>query len=269
MMQKLSALCGHKGNMKSAAALFLVICCLSKCHGWTCSPGPQHSGATQIDAGQGQVVMRNDKSEVFFLTGSMWTRLGSVPMKHVSVGPAGIWGVDGSDKVYKYSGGDFLLAQGQVLQQVDAGDPDEIAGVTSSDTIHCLSGEAAAAFKQGDSLSWSTFPGRLMYISCSSYGCWGVNSGQQIYFSKTESCNLRGWVHVSGAAVKVEAGTDGTVFVVNTQGNIFERTGISTDVPHGTGWFQIPLTETIKHASYDLGNLWLLIDEGPIMKCTQ
>ncbi|XP_029968776.1 fish-egg lectin-like [Salarias fasciatus] len=254
--------------MKSAAVLFLVINCLSRCHGWTCDLGPQHSGATQIDAGQGQVVMRNDKSEAFVLSGSTWTRLGSLPIRHISVGPAGIWGVDSSDKVYRFGDSDFLLTHGQNLNQVDAGGQDKIAGVTSSSTIHCLSA-GASPLKEGDSLTWTTFPGALMYISCSSYGCWGVNSGQQIYFTKTDSCQIRGWTRVEGAAIMVEVGTDGTVFVVNVHGNLYQRTGISADVPHGTGWFQIPLSNNIKHASYDLGNLWLVINGGIIAKCSQ
>uniref|UniRef100_A0A672G780 Fish-egg lectin-like n=1 Tax=Salarias fasciatus TaxID=181472 RepID=A0A672G780_SALFA len=225
-------------------------------HTLTCA----HSGATQIDAGQGQVVMRNDKSEAFVLSGSTWTRLGSLPIRHISVGPAGIWGVD--NNVY------FHVFSGQNLNQVDAGGQDKIAGVTSSSTIHCLSA-GASPLKEGDSLTWTTFPGALMYISCSSYGCWGVNSGQQIYFTKTDSCQIRGWTRVEGAAIMVEVGTDGTVFVVNVHGNLYQRTGISADVPHGTGWFQIPLSNNIKHASYDLGNLWLVINGGIIAKCSQ
>ncbi|XP_029969958.1 fish-egg lectin-like [Salarias fasciatus] len=237
--------------------------------GWTCDPGPEHSGATQIDAGQGQVVMTNNKSEAFFLSGSTWTGLGSVPMKHVSVGPTGIWGVDSSDEVYKYGGGDFLLSQGQKLHQVDAGGQDQILGVTSSSTVHCLSSAAASGFKQGDSLSWTTSSRALMYISCSSHGCWGVNSGKEIYFTKTDSCQMKGWTRVQGVARMVEVGTDGTVFMVDGNGNFYQRTGISADVPHGTGWFKIPLSNNIKHASYDLGNLWLVINDGVIMKCTQ
>uniref|UniRef100_A0A672G694 Fish-egg lectin-like n=1 Tax=Salarias fasciatus TaxID=181472 RepID=A0A672G694_SALFA len=236
---------------------------------WTCDPGPEHSGAKQIDAGQGQVVMTNDKSEAFFLRESTWTRLASVPIKHISVGPAGIWGVDSSNNVYKYGGGDFVLSNGQSLHQVDAGGQDKIAGVTSSSTIHCLSSAVASGSKQGVSLSWTTFPGALMYISCSSYGCWGVNSGQQIYFTKTDSCQIRGWTHVEGGAIMVEAGTDGTVFVVTVHGTLFQRTGISANVPHGTGWLQLPMSKNIKHASYDLGNLWLVMNGGLIMKCTK
>uniref|UniRef100_A0A672G7T5 Fish-egg lectin-like n=1 Tax=Salarias fasciatus TaxID=181472 RepID=A0A672G7T5_SALFA len=256
--------------MKSAAVLFLVINCVFLSTGWACDLGPQHSGATQIDAGQGQVVMRNDKSEVFVLSGSTWIRLGSVPIKHVSVGPAGIWGVDSSDNVYKYGGNNvfFHVFSGQSLHQVDAGGQDQIVGVTSSSTVHCLSSTVASGFKQGDSLSWTTFPGALMYISCSSHGCWGVNSGKEIYFTMPDSCQMKAWTRVTGETSMVEVGTDGTVFVVRN-GHIYQRTGISADVPHGTGWYHIPMSKTVKHASYDLGNLWLVLNGGVIMKCTQ
>uniref|UniRef100_A0A672G7U0 Uncharacterized protein n=1 Tax=Salarias fasciatus TaxID=181472 RepID=A0A672G7U0_SALFA len=215
----------------------------------------------EIDAGQGQVVMTNNKSEAFFLSGSTWTGLGSVPMKHVSVGPTGIWGVDNTVHFHVYSG--------QKLHQVDAGGQDQILGVTSSSTVHCLSSAAASGFKQGDSLSWTTSSRALMYISCSSHGCWGVNSGKEIYFTVNSHI---GWVSVEFLPISllmVEVGTDGTVFMVGGNGNFYQRIGISADVPHGTSWFQIPLSNNIKHASYDLGNLWLVINDGVIMKCTQ
>uniref|UniRef100_A0A672G7R4 Fish-egg lectin-like n=1 Tax=Salarias fasciatus TaxID=181472 RepID=A0A672G7R4_SALFA len=241
----------------SLKAFLSLLACVFLSTGWACDLGPQHSGATQIDAGQGQVVMRNDKSEVFVLSGSTWIRLGSVPIKHVSVGPAGIWGVD--NNVF------FHVFSGQSLHQVDAGGQDQIVGVTSSSTVHCLSSTVASGFKQGDSLSWTTFPGALMYISCSSHGCWGVNSGKEIYFTVNSPI---AWTRVTGETSMVEVGTDGTVFVVRN-GHIYQRTGISADVPHGTGWYHIPMSKTVKHASYDLGNLWLVLNGGVIMKCTQ
>lgn len=39
--------------------------------------------------------------------------LGTVPLKHVSAGPAGIWGADPSNKVYKYVAGDFVPSEGK------------------------------------------------------------------------------------------------------------------------------------------------------------
>lgn len=79
---------------------------------WTCKEAPQHYAAVQIDAGQGKVVMRDKENQVYFLSGSNWYKLGRVKLKHVSVGPAGIWGVDTSDRVNKYVSGDFVVSEG-------------------------------------------------------------------------------------------------------------------------------------------------------------
>lgn len=72
--------------------------------------GPQQFPATQIDAGQGKVVIRDRNYYPYFLSGSFWYRLGTYRLKHVSVGPAGICGVDTANRVYKYVAGNFVLA---------------------------------------------------------------------------------------------------------------------------------------------------------------
>ena len=57
--------------------------------------------------------MTDDNSHAHVLTGSEWDRLGSVSLKHVSVGLTAIWGVDGSDTVYKYVADEFIEADGK------------------------------------------------------------------------------------------------------------------------------------------------------------
>ena len=80
--------------------------------GWKCKEAPQQFPAAQIDAGQGKVVLRDRHSKVYFLSGSHWYRLGSVYLKHVSVGDAGIWGVDYANRVNKYIAGEFVPSNG-------------------------------------------------------------------------------------------------------------------------------------------------------------
>lgn len=87
---------------------------------WTCREGPQQYGAVQIDAGWGQVVMRDRNNQVYFLSGSAWYALGTVRLKHVSVGPAGIWGADASDRVYKYVAGNFVVSEGNYPYTTDS-----------------------------------------------------------------------------------------------------------------------------------------------------
>ncbi|XP_013856640.1 fish-egg lectin [Austrofundulus limnaeus] len=227
--------------------------------------------AAQIDAGQGEVVMTDRKSNVFYLSGSTWVAIGTVDLKHVSVGSAGIWGVDSSDKVYKFVAGDFLRVYGLDLKQADAGGLGQVVGVSNADTIHCLKSDVASSYKAVATVSWNNLPGSLMYFSCGLYGCWGINFNFQIFFTKITptTCEYSGWKLIDGAASMVEVGADGNVFVVNSAGNLFQRSGITASVPDGTGWVQIPFCLAVKHVSYDLGHLWLVTKDGLIMQCDQ
>ncbi|XP_017287044.1 fish-egg lectin-like [Kryptolebias marmoratus] len=257
--------------MKAVATFLTALNFFSACHGWTCKAAPQQFPASQLDAGQGEVVMTDNNSNVFYLSGSTWFQLGTVALKHVSVGPAGIWGVDLSDTVYKFVAGDFLPVPGLDLKQLDAGGDGQIVGVNSANTIHCLKSNVASTYEKVGAVSWDNVPGSLMYFSCGPLGCWGVNSFFQIYFTKVtpSTCNISGWKLISGAANMVEVGADGSVFVVNANGMIYQRTGISNSMPEGNDWVQIPFCLSIKHVSYDLGRLWLVTEDGLILQCDQ
>uniref|UniRef100_A0A3P9PG68 Fish-egg lectin n=1 Tax=Poecilia reticulata TaxID=8081 RepID=A0A3P9PG68_POERE len=237
---------------------------------------------TQIDADRGMVVMTDKNSSAFFLSGSCWSKLGSVPLKHVSVGPAGIWGVDQQNKaLFPFSFFFFVMlffvSSGLELKQVDAGGQGQVVGVAKGDTIHCLTANKASSIKE--IINWTSgIAGFLIYISCAPTGCWGVNAQQSIFFT-VNSC-LRAlspgnWIQVDGEAVNVEVGSDGNVFVMiyfkaATKKHLpLPRTGISDQVPQGTGWKKIEMSVKIKHASYDLGYMWLVTEEGFIVKCTK
>ncbi|XP_028256404.1 fish-egg lectin-like [Parambassis ranga] len=221
--------------MKAVAVLLMVLSFLTVSHGWTCTAGPQRFHAEQIDAGEGQVVLTDRDSNVYLMCGLTWFRVASIALKHVSVGPAGIWGVDSSDKVYKYVAGDFILVNGQTLQQVDAGGQDQVVGVTNASIIYCLKSTIASNYR--DRVTPTT-------------------------------CDISGWIHIPRAAVMAVVGTDGNVFVVNRENQLYQRTGISTSAPQGTDWVNIPMCLPIKHVSYDLDKLWLVTKGGIIMQCS-
>ncbi|XP_014884335.1 fish-egg lectin-like [Poecilia latipinna] len=254
--------------MKALATFLVLLNYFTRCHGWICTTAPEHAAAAQVDAGNGMVVMTDKNSNAFFLSDSSWSKLGSVPLKHVTVGYAGVWGVDLNNNVYKFAAGDFFPTHGLELMQVDAGEG-QVVGVTSQNSIHCLKASSASSIEEEGVLNWNTIPGALMYMSCGPLGCWGVNSGQNIFFTKVspDNCSISGWRQTDGAAVKVEVGTDGRVFVVIQSGHVYERTGISEAVPQGTGWSQITFCVSIKHVTYDLGRLWLLTNTGVILNC--
>ncbi|PWA14698.1 hypothetical protein CCH79_00014344 [Gambusia affinis] len=227
----------------------------------------QQFPAAQIDAGQGMVVMTDIKSNVFLLSGSGWSKLGSVPLKHASVGPAGIWGVNQQNKVSKFVASDFVPIRGLELKQIDAGGQGQVVGVASNDNIHCLNANRASSTKE--LMNWSTRFVDVFQL-CSNWS-WGVNSEEWIYFTQiSNSCHQPGsWDCIDGEAVNVEVGSDGNVFVVNRSGQLYERTGISGQVPKGTGWRIIEMSVKIRQASYDLGYLWVVTETGFIVKCTK
>lgn len=66
-----------------------------------------------MDAGQGQVVARDSNLNAFFLSGDTWQQLPSANLKHVSVGPAGMWGVSQSDKIFKLVAGNWAVMEGK------------------------------------------------------------------------------------------------------------------------------------------------------------
>ncbi|XP_043964099.1 fish-egg lectin-like [Gambusia affinis] len=254
--------------MKALATFLVLLNYFTRCHGWICTIAPEHLAATQVDAGNGMVVMTDRNSNAFFLSDSTWSKLSSVPLKHVSVGLAGVWGVGRDNTVYKFAAGDFFPTAGSSLIQVDAGEG-QVVGVTSQYSIHCLNASTASSIEKEGVLKWNTITGALTYISCGPLGCWGVNSVQKIFFGKVSpgTCGLSSWSLVDGAAVKAKVGSDGRVFVVNQSGTVYERIGITEAAPQGTGWRQISFCVNIKHVTYDLGRLWLLTDAGVILNC--
>ncbi|XP_069556283.1 fish-egg lectin-like [Brachyistius frenatus] len=254
-------------------AYFLVLCCLAVSHAWTCNEGPRLNYIVQIDAGQGKVVARDISNYAYFLVGSSWSRLGYHKFKHVSVGPAGLWAADTSNRVNKFISGNFRPTTGVTMKQVDAGGNGQIVGVASSSYhAYCLRSSLALAYKGTGSLSWYSLSNFMKYISCGPlYGCWGIHSNSRIYHTQKltpTTCGNARWKLIQGAAVMIEVATDGTVFVLNSAGQVFQRTGISAKQPAGTRWSNIPMCMPVRSLSYDLGTLWVVTRSRLLLKCT-
>ncbi|XP_051806338.1 fish-egg lectin-like [Acanthochromis polyacanthus] len=251
----------------------LMLCCLAASHGWTCTEGPRlYSNVAQIDAGQGMVVVRDRYYYAYFLSGNYFYRLGTVRLNHVTVGPAGIWGTDTSNKVHKFIANNFTTVSGS-LRQVDAGGDGQVVGITSSNVTYCLRSGYASAYKGTGSVSWSSLSRKMKYVSCSpSNVCWGVDTSSQVYVIQRvipTTCGTSSWIRVSGISMKmVEISTDGTVFGLATNGRVYQRRGIYSSRPQGTSWLSVPMCMPINHLSYDLGRLWVATTSGLLMVCT-
>ncbi|XP_059182303.1 fish-egg lectin-like [Centropristis striata] len=256
--------------MKAVAAVLLVLCCLAVTHAWTCGGAPNLNNAYQIEAGQGKVVARDSNYYPYFLIGSSWTRLGTTRMKHVTVGPAGLWGAGTNNRVYKYVSGNFVQSSGTSMTQLDAGGDDQLVGVSGS-LAYCLRASTALTYRSG-SLSWTYLSRTFRHISCSPQnGCWGVDTSYRVYHTRTmtSTCGGTSWTQVTGLSLKmVDVGTDGAVIGLTTAGQVYQRAGISSSRPSGTSWTNIAMCMTIRSLSYDLRTLWVVTSSGIIIKCT-
>lgn len=261
--------------MKAVTAFLLVLGYLALSDAaWNCQEALRLSSAAQIDAGHGRVVVTTTSRYPYTLIGNSWYRLTTLRFKHVSVGPAGLWGSDTSNRVYKYVAGNFLQTRGPSMQQVDAGGDDQVVGATTSSYASCLISSSALAYSRLGYLRWRLNTGlRLRYYSCSpADGCWGVDNRYRVHFVESvapSTCTTANRSTVTGSNMKmVEVGTDGKVFAVNRLGNVYQRLGITNRRRQGTRWVQVPMCMRIRHVSWDLGKLWVVTNSGLIMKCT-
>ncbi|KAM3587813.1 uncharacterized protein V6R79_014503 [Siganus canaliculatus] len=220
---------------------------------------------------QGRAKWSQETAVAVCTIGSSWYRMTSQRFKHVSVGPAGLWATDTSNRVNKYVAGAFRPSSGVSMYQVDAGGDGEVVGIGSSNRAYCLRSTIASLHTGSRSLGWNYLSRVHKYISCGpSLGCWATDTRSRIFHIQRitpTTCGISGVRQIGGAAQIVEVGTDGNVFVVNSRGALYQRLGISSRRPQGTTWRQVPLCLPVRHVSYDLGTLWVVTTSGTIMKC--
>ncbi|XP_041091213.1 fish-egg lectin-like [Polyodon spathula] len=225
----------------------------------------------QIDVSDGQVFGVNSEDSIFTRYGNSWVQVPGA-LKHVTVGPAGVWGVNKDNLIFKMIGGRWQQTQG-LLKQIDAGGDQFVAGVNMFDGIYCLDRNPTVTTRGGAAaIPWNQLPGALKYYSCGPQSCWGVNSADQIYVMKgvtPDACmGSKAWQQVPGALSMIEVSTDGSVYGVNSAGNVYRRDGISASNPAGTDWTFLSMCGKSKHVSYDLGVLWVISQEDKILVCS-
>uniref|UniRef100_A0A8C1TP32 Fish-egg lectin n=1 Tax=Cyprinus carpio TaxID=7962 RepID=A0A8C1TP32_CYPCA len=257
------------GAMKVYQGVLLLFCC-QFLHTLALDCTVIDGNLKQIDAGSGSVVGVNNLNETFVLIDNVFTKI-SGSLKHFSVGPAGQLGVNTANNIFKYQSGGFIQFPG-LLKQVDAGGDQIIAGVNMYDDIYCLNMDANNKWPSSNT-PWVQLNGKLKYYSCGPYSCWGVNSIDQIFIMKDVSSNVcsgsGSFINIPGLLSMIEVATDGSVFGVNSQGNLYQRTGVTRSKPDGTDWISmVACPNGHKHVSFDLGVLWVVCVDGSIRKCT-
>ena len=116
---------------------------------------------------------------------------------------------------------------------------------------------------------WRQVQGRLKYVSCGLYGCWGVNKHNHVYFrAGITSINPLGekWVWIMGIALaQIESGPGGFAAGVKPDGTVMMRTGVTRDRPYGEAWknmdsFNIPA----KHVTVSLNKIFIVSLDGDV-----
>ncbi|KAL1266870.1 hypothetical protein QQF64_002545, partial [Cirrhinus molitorella] len=259
----------HRGAMKVYQSILLLFSC-QFLHTLALDCTMMSGNLKQIDAGMGSVVGVNNLNEPFVLINNVFINI-NMSLKHFSVGPAGWLGVNSANNIFKLQSGSFITFPG-LLKQVDAGGDQIIAGVNMNDDIFCLNMDANDKWPSSTT-PWVLINGKLKYYSCGPYSCWGVNSNDQIFIMRDVSNNVcsgsGNWLNIGGLLSMIEVATDGSVFGVNYQGSLFQRTGVTRSNPAGTDWISmVACPNGHKHVSFDLGVLWVVCVDGSIRKCT-
>uniref|UniRef100_A0A8C8SSB0 Uncharacterized protein n=1 Tax=Pelusios castaneus TaxID=367368 RepID=A0A8C8SSB0_9SAUR len=181
----------------------------------------------QIDAGNGEVIGLDEARDVYVLYEGNWLNVsGGGPMKHVSVGPVGMWAVDSQNYIYRLVGGSWQKTTG-LLAQLDAGGDLFVGGVNFSMGTWCLSRPGAILQQGSPVLPWTYIGGKFALgesMSCGWRGCWGVNAANEVWFHHgiwLDKCKGTRWVHVPGSLNMIEIGTDGNVYGVNSLGHAY------------------------------------------------
>ncbi len=160
--------------------------------------------------------------------------------RDIGVGAAGRWVIGNSGTggsgfgIHRFNGIGWIPISGSAVR-VAVGD--EAWVVNSTGRIYMRTGTSPTNIA---GTGWSDISGSLRATDIgvgANQNAWvisnqTVSSGGNSIFRRSGS----GWVQVSGAAVRIAVGDDGTVVVVNGNGLVFRRTGITASNPSGTGW---------------------------------
>ena len=218
----------------------------------------------QIDGGLTKTVFGTDSSQAVSRVGKTKNKL--YPLKqetrliHVSVGQGGIWGVNAQGQIlFSLPKTPWQTIPG-ALAQVDSGPAGVVYGVTKDHKIFVRQG-ILPSLPLGT--MWRRVPGRLKYVSCGLFGCWGVNRRNHVYFrvgvKAGRPLGLK-WMKVGNVKLtQIEAGPGGIVAGLLPDGGVMIRSGITKDLPYGQTWKRLTTFRApAKHVSISLDKIYII-----------
>jgi virginiamycin B lyase len=217
---------------------------------WVQIPG----ALRQIAAGgDGSVWGLDERQRIFYYTGlpRPYQTLIPVPgsFKQISVAPDGdAWAVDAANLVYNFdaTSQSWQNIPGQLMQIADGGGKNP---PNSSSNIWGVN-PSGQIWQWGmpyiSPLSWSYVPGELAQLSVASDGTvWGINAQQQIYRFDPAS---QSWVNVPGSLVQISVGSATDIWGVNYVGQVYTW-------DFAKGWANVPGSLQQVKAAFD-GAVW-------------
>lgn len=116
---------------------------------------------------------------------------------------------------------------------------------------------------------WREVPGRLKYVSCGLYGCWGTNRHNHVYFrTGVKASNPLGtkWLRISDVDLtQVESGPGGIALGLLSDGIVVVRIGITKDLPEGEAWEKLDTNNMpVKHVSVSLDKVYIVTEPGDV-----
>uniref|UniRef100_UPI00398E5FCD fish-egg lectin-like n=1 Tax=Pristiophorus japonicus TaxID=55135 RepID=UPI00398E5FCD len=249
--------------------IVLLLCLFGASNGARCTD--IEGTLKQVDAGNGLVFGVNPTGAVYTRLGQAWVR---VPgnLKHVTVGPSGVWGVGQRLDIFRLVAGQWSPIFNAQLVQIDAGGAQFVAGVDQFGATLCLEKNELPKAVPNGTVAFRSVGSRMKYYSCGPLGCWGVTLAKDVYYRinvTPSACLGTGWSRIFGKFQMIEVGTDGRVFAISVTKQLYMRKGITSNKPTGWGWTKIQIGNLrFKHASWDMGLLWLVRDDGRIVRCS-
>jgi hypothetical protein len=186
--------------------------------GWVQVPPP--TGATMVQVSvspTGAVWGLDQNGNIYAIYAGNWSQMYGA-LVQISVGSStNIWGVNASGNIYQWNGSVWTLIPNTFSaapKQVAAGSDGTVWAIDTTGNIYSYNGTG-----------WQTVFGNLAQLSVNSgNNVWGVNYTNGIY-----QWNGSAWTAIAspaGATAKqVSVGPDGTTYLLDTNGNIYTRSG--------------------------------------------
>lgn len=204
-----------------------------------------------------------------------WQKITGQALAQISAGSgAYIWGISPSGMPFRYHTTlvspddssqleyEWVKVPGATLKNISVGMDGTVYGVNASGKIYSTSSGGSSS--GGDATpTWSPVSGpALAEVSVGDAShVWGVNAAGEIYkaiFARNST--LSNWQHVAGSLKWVSAAGDGTVYGVNSVGDVYTY--------NRGAWIKVPGQTLAQISVGDVSRVWGVTKSGAIFQYT-